>query len=184
MKELDTTLAGLANRNSAANRIERERIMKNSIHQPHMEQRIHGEVYVGKTSAMERFIKTAIPVALGIAAIVITVKVGVAADEIDTYNNTFNQVAQESLTERQQELYEQDHDSVFERIEAAFEHHNQIEENKEILKATGDYDWQGNKIGEKTEIQDPDALIQITQLQQDAIDMAVDEEIKEYQSRR
>ena len=197
MKELDTTLAGLANqrttinRNSNGNVIDleqarrtREQVMRNSIHRENMTREIPGEVYVGRTNTMLNFIKVSVPVALATVALVLTTKVGIAYTTVDEYDNKLNQAMSESLTLKQKEIYQEEHDSVFERVDAFFENYDRIKENEETLKATGDYNFLGEKAGEEKIIKDPGSIIQLTNLTEDAIDMAVQEEIQEYQSRR
>lgn len=215
MKELDLTLAGVANQNSKQGkkiineqaRIEamedvnrtlttidqakREKAIRNfcenSIQDKNNSKRkqVHGKTYVGKNYADTIKIGIATVAAIGVS--VAAAKFGIhgltqVVPEISEYNRVLNQKIENELTSSEQLLYQEENKNPISNMIDAYQ---QIQEAKEELNPEH-YNFLGDNLqdGSSTYLPfDKGSLFSLSEKQQDAIDVATDQVIEEYQGR-
>ena len=116
--------------------------------------------------------------AILVASIVITGKVISTMNLVSTYNDIMNEKIEAELNQGQKNAYEDRHKNP---ITSAIEHYQNIQEAKNELKATGNYNFWGDNIKdpdkEYTEYEIDD--INLTNITEDAIEIATDKEIDE-----
>lgn len=143
----------------------------------HKKQEIHGKTYVDKNKMVEN-IKVIGTAAILVASIVITGKVISTMNLVSTYNDIMNEKIEAELNQGQKNAYEDRHKNP---ITSAIEHYQNIQEAKNDLKATGNYNFWGDNIKdpdkEYTEYEIDD--INLTNITEDAIEIATDKEIDE-----
>lgn len=143
----------------------------------HKKQEIHGKTYVGKNKVLEN-IRTIGAATILVAAIAITGKVISTMNLVSIYDDTMNEKIEAELNQGQKNAYEERHKNP---ITSAVEHYQNIQEAKNELKATGNYNFFGDNIKdldkEYTEY-DVDG-INLTDITEDAIEIATDREIEE-----
>lgn len=179
MKELDLTMVKIAQENSNLNKEELAEIQRNfyetSIQKPDkiMKQEVHGKKYPGEIG------KKITKVVVGIAAVIVVGKATLVGAELVEYDRTLDQKIENELTLDEQKDFEQNHNNFFSNIIEASQN---IREGKNSLEAD-DYDFFGNNISgieNKYSEFDEDSIINLTEFQQDAIDIATDNVIEEY----
>lgn len=199
MKELDLTLAGIANSNTRVGRehtrkealeefdrvlatvdqTKREKAIhdfcRNSIQDKNSSKKkqIHGKTYVGKT---------ALYVAIAVAGVIAASKVVEITSEVSEYNRILNQKIESELSNSEQVLYQEEHKNpILNTIDA----YQQIKEGKENLNSEH-YNFLGENIQDDHATYlpfDRRSSFNLSEKSQDAIDMATDQVISEYQGR-
>lgn len=174
MAELDLSTVRLVHEKRQEEMV--ECFYRNSINKERTE--VKGKKYVGKGIDL----KPVIASALGIAAVILTTKVGYAIEEVSEYNDQLEARMEQELTEKQIAAYDKDHTNP---ISNFFESYEEIKESKQELNPE-DYNFLGKNITD-TEMQyvsfDEDSLINLTGFSQDAIEDAVSDKIGEYKRR-
>lgn len=199
MKELDLTLAGIANSNTKAgmeharkealeefdrvlatvDQAKREKAIhhfcENSIQDKNYSKKkqIHGKTYVGKK---------AFYMAIAVAGVILTSKVVEITSEVSEYNRILNQKMESELNHSEQALYQEEHKNP---ILNAIDAYQQIKEEKENLNSEH-YNFLGENIQDNHTTYlpfDERSSFNLSEKSQDAIDMATDQVISEYQGR-
>lgn len=140
-------------------------------------QQVHGKTYVGK-----RTVRDLVIAASAISIAILVSKGGYIATELMEFDNALDKKMATELTEEERTAYKDDHKNWF---ATAFENYEEIADAKESLNPD-DYDIQGNNITDTDKEYlpfDEDGLFRISEFQQDAIDIATDNVIEEYQGR-
>lgn len=203
MKELDLTMVNMANMSnkkgrklineqarkealketdrvlSTINQAQREKAIhnfcKNSIQDQNHSKRklIHGKTYVGKE---------AVYVALAVAAVILTAKGTEITSEILEYNRVLDQKIESELTNSEKNLYQAEHKNP---ILNAIDTYQQIQEGKEGLNSKH-YNFFGENIQDNSKEYlpfDGRSFFNLSEYSQDAIDIATDQVVSEYQER-
>lgn len=138
---------------------------------------VHGELYVGKNVIMKG-IGQVVGIASGILLIIMLGKAATTADLMDRYYNILSQQAQQELTQKEFAYYQDNKPNV---IEA----YHDYQEKEEELKQTGNYNSLGDNIDNDSQAtySKGDFLVP-TNIQEDALRMAVSEQIQEYKGKR
>lgn len=202
MKDLDLTMVGMTNANSKQARkilngrarqealedmnrtlslidnAKRETAFKNfcqnSIQNKNHSKRkqIHGKTYVGKKTFY---------VALAVAGTILASKGVQVASEISEYGRVLEQKVENELTDSEQALFEEEHTNGLLNIIDAYQN---IQEGKESLDSEH-YNFLGENIqnGSQEYLPSDEGFFNLSERQQDAIDVATDKVIEEYQGR-
>lgn len=203
MKELDLTMMYMANAkskqgkkilndrakqealadvNKTLSTIDKVRLEKafanfcqNSIQDKNLSKRkqIHGKTYVGKTTLY---------VALAVAGIVLVSRGAQVVSEISEYGRVLEKKVENELTDSEQDLFEEEHANGFLNIIDAYQN---IQEGKDSLNSEH-YNFFGENIHDNNREYlpfDERSALTLSEKQQDAIDIAVDKIIGEYQGR-
>ena len=181
-KELDLTTANIARKNGERSNINRNvnydinRIKNKSIQDSHnsKRQKINGELYRGKKVTKMK-LKKAVAVAVGVVAVMASVKGLHHLEVTDTYNRELNNFVSDELS------YSESVDFL-ENYDQPKEHYEKYIEALENLDDT-EYNFFGDrKDGTHNEVikSDPNNLIQLSDKEKDAMVNALDDEIDEY----
>lgn len=147
-------------------------------------QQVYGELYVSKENKQK--IKDRITIALKIAAGIMLLYTAVKANDIyetvSMYNNVVDTKMQNELTEENVNAYNYDHDRPL--IDGLRDYSN-IKEIEDELMDSDNYDFMGNATID-TGIEymkfDEDALYNMPEVRQSAIDIYADQVVEEYSS--
>lgn len=207
MKELDLTFVNMANEHAKEMNMakadtkavfqqhneEESKKLANSFYQKSIQdknhsksQKIAGELYVGRTSNFQNYVKKA---TLRLTTVVVIIAgigfVGNKTETLSRYNSRLNHEAKMQLDLDQQETFHQERDGIVNTVNNAISDLEKIDTAKEELKETGNYNSLGKSIDTphpvtKSEVE---GLFVLSDLEKDAIDQTVDQTIEEYKSR-
>ncbi len=192
MKEIDVTLMNMANEHSKRMTKEEKQAIIDRFYQKSVQdeehsksQKIAGELYVGRTSKFQNYVKGAVIGLTTFGVIAGIAFVGNKAETLSNYNNQLNHEAKTELDIDQQEVFHQERDGILNVVNNAMTDLDKINENKQSLNATGSYDSLGNyknnpQSSTRAEL---DGLFPLSDLTKDAIDQTVNQTIEEYKSR-
>lgn len=136
--------------------------------------RIFGNLYVNKKLA-----KRIIVVVVAIVGSIVVGKTITSISEINEYNRVLKQKMETELTDEQIEMYHNDHANPISNI---FEAYQEIDEGKDSLNPDH-YNFFGDNINDPDKEYlpfDGDSFINLSEYQQDAIDIATNNVIEEY----
>lgn len=161
----------------------RQKVYQKSIQNGSMNQKVSGELYVGRNPKMQHFVRGAITVGCVVASAVIVssiVKSGKNHEMVSSYNQIVSNTIESELSRNEQMNFNEEFQEMSRKEKLA-----EIEEQKELLRETGNYDVFGNnKVeGSRRTVKDPDAIFQFNDLEQDAIENAAVDKVEEYQGR-
>lgn len=148
-------------------------------------QKIAGELYVGRTSKFQKYVKGTV---IGLTTFGVIAGIGFVGNKTETlsrYNSRLNHEAKMQLDLDQQETFHQERDGIVNTVNNAISDLEKIDTAKEELKETGNYNSLGKSIDTphpvtKSEVE---GLFVLSDLEKDAIDQTVDQTIEEYKSR-
>lgn len=152
-----------------------ERIKSNSIQDEKRSkiQPCHGEHYA-KADKRIKQLENAMKVTLGVAAIVVSIKVGGVITLVDTYNTYLKSTLSEKYTSTQMKELD---------MPNFFEEYSDLKTSYEELKKSGEYDFLGNKkdgTGSVLPIKsEPNDLYGLNDLTGDAISDATEKRVEE-----
>ncbi len=139
-------------------------------------QKIFGKTYVGKN-----VLKTSILMFSVAAGVILVGKTANATIEISHYNHVLEQKMNDQLTQEEKENYEMEHNHpIFDSLEI----YQNIQDAKDTLDSHS-YDFQGNNnFDVNTEYLPVDeGIVNLSEKDQDAINIATDQVISEYKER-
>lgn len=145
---------------------------------------IFGKLYVSKKNIelIKKRIITALKIAGAIAIVYASFKGAEAYEIVDTYNEVLNQKMENELTDEQIAIYKDEHQNGISNVIEAFQ---EIDTAKDSIDSNN-YNFLGQNINETDKEYlpfDEDSLINLSEQQQDVIDVATDNVIEEYQGR-
>lgn len=194
MKELDLSMVKQVQERHAEYKKEQEMELKQkklralsqkSIQNGSMRQEVYGKKYVGKQGKEKK--ESVIPLFCSLAMLTVSLTSGIVAadklEQVSYYNKVLEQKMEQELTENQMAAYQKDQERNM--IMNTIEKLGQIKEAHQMLD-NSNYDIIGNNISDMTTEYlpfDEDSLIQLSEKDQDAIDVATDQVIEEYKSR-
>ncbi len=185
MENLDLSMVKIAQEKAKEREILQNLYLK-SIQNGKMRQEVHGKKYPGKQGKQVKDNVKPIIFSLATVAVGLTVGIGTIeiSDQVSHYNTVLEQKMEQELTTSQIAAYQKDQD-MGNLITNTIEKLGEIDEAKKTLD-NSNYDILGNNISDsETEYLpfDKDDLFQLSEKQQDAIDVATDQVIEEYKSR-
>ena len=192
MKEIDETLMNIANEHSKRMTEEEKQAVIERFYQKSIQdekhsksQKIAGELYVGRTSKFQNYVKGAVIGLTTVGVIAGIAFVGNKAETLSSYNNLLNHDAKTELNADQQEIFHQERDGILNVVNNAMADLDKINENKDILRQTGNYTPLGGHVDNSQSMtrEEADGLFPLSDLTNDAIDKTVDQTIEEYKSR-
>ena len=192
MKEIDETLMNIANEHSNRMTEEEKQAIIERFYQKSIQdekhsksQKIAGELYVGRTSKFQNYVKGAVIRLTTVGVIAGIAFVGNKAETLSSYNNQLNLEAKTELNADQQEMFDKNRDGILNVVNNVVTDLDKINENKDELKETGNYTLLGKNIDNPRPISkgEADGLFPLSDLTKDAIDKTVNQTVDEYKSR-